>query len=95
MRTLLFISFFIFSLSVIAQDHIKLYTGEIIKGRVTRIEGGRVFYKKMHKLKDKDIFIPKSDVMYIKYASGKVVSMEAKTKAKKTVKKKAVVKKKK
>ncbi|MBI2722037.1 MAG: hypothetical protein HYX39_07675 [Bacteroidetes bacterium] len=47
----------------------------------------------MHKLKDKDIFIPKSDVMYIKYASGKVVSMEAK--AKKTVKKKAVVKKKK
>lgn len=93
MRTFLFISFFIFSLSVIAQDHIKLYTGEIIKGRVTRIEGGRVFYKKMHKLKDKDIFIPKSDVMYIKYASGKVVSMEAK--AKKTVKKKAVVKKKK
>lgn len=95
MRTLFFlISFIIYSLSVKAQDHIKLHTGDVIKGRVTKIEGGRVFYKKMHKLKDKDIFIPKSDVMYIKYASGKVVFMDAKKKTKKPVKKKAVIKKK-
>ncbi|MCE3260899.1 MAG: hypothetical protein K0S12_2540 [Bacteroidetes bacterium] len=75
-----------------AQDKIKLKTGDIIKGRVIKIAGGKVIYKKFSSKNGPDVSVPKADVEYIKYASGKIAFMDAKVKVKTTPKKKVTVK---
>jgi hypothetical protein len=92
MRTILVILFVSASLFGVAQDKIKLKTGEVVKCRVYKIANGKVSYRKMHNLKGPELFYSKSDVEYIKYENGKVVFMEGNKMKKPAVKKKTTTK---
>lgn len=76
-----------------AQDQIKLKTGDVTKGRVTKVAGGKVFYIKSGSGKKVEKFYPKGDVEYIKYGSGKVVFMEGNKMRKPAVRKAVKTKK--
>jgi hypothetical protein len=77
-----------------AQDKMKLLDGTIIKCRVSKIANGKIFYQKFSSAKTPIVDMPKSQVEYIKYESGKVVYMDKKVKVKKAATTKTPAKKK-
>lgn len=87
MRTLFIALMMATSVLGIAQDRIKLKTGEEVKCRVYKVANGKVTYRKMWNLKGPELFYNKSDVEYIKYENGKVVFMEGDKMKKPAVKK--------